>query len=81
MYAAMDEILQRSCEHQIIVTHGGSLAVVLASWIEMPIKAVGHAFFRAPSGSIATPHEDDFYHSRQAVNLGDTRHLDSAETG
>ncbi|MGN9789319.1 histidine phosphatase family protein [Nonomuraea sp. ZG12] len=81
IYAAMDEILQRPCEHQIIVTHGGSLTVVVASWIKMPIKAVGHAYFRAPSGSITTLHEDDFYYNRQVVNLGDTRHLDSAEAG
>ncbi|TDD13017.1 histidine phosphatase family protein [Nonomuraea diastatica] len=81
IYAAMDEILQRPCEHQIIVTHGGSLTFVVASWIKMPIKAVGHAYFRAPSGSITTLHEDDFYYNRQVVNLGDTRHLDSAKAG
>jgi probable phosphoglycerate mutase len=81
IYAAMDEILRSPCEHQIIVTHGGSLTFVVASWIKMPIKAVGHAYFRAPSGSITTLHEDDFYHNRQVVNLGDTRHLDSATAG
>ncbi|GAA3577408.1 histidine phosphatase family protein [Nonomuraea rosea] len=40
IYAAMDEILQRPCERQIIVTHGGSLTFVVASWIKMPIEAV-----------------------------------------
>ncbi|MEO3870025.1 histidine phosphatase family protein [Nonomuraea sp. B12E4] len=81
IYAVMDEILQRPCEHQIIVTHGGSLTFLVTSWIKMPIKAVGHAYFRAPSGSITTLREDDIYHSRQVVNLGDTRHLDSAKAG
>ncbi|PZG17030.1 histidine phosphatase family protein [Nonomuraea aridisoli] len=81
IYAAMDEILQRPCEHQIIVTHGGSLTFVVTSWIKMPIKAVGHAGFRAPSGSITTLHEDDFFHNRTVVKLGDTRHLDSTEAG
>ncbi|MGV9308941.1 histidine phosphatase family protein [Nonomuraea sp. NPDC003727] len=81
IYAAMDEIVQRPCEHQIIVTHGGSLTFVVAAWIKMPIMAVGHAFFRVRSGSITTLHEDDFRHSRQVVNLGDTRHLDSAKAG
>ncbi|MFI6899893.1 histidine phosphatase family protein [Nonomuraea sp. NPDC050394] len=79
IYAAMDEILQRPCEHQIIVTHGGSLTFVVTSWIKMPIKAVGYASFRAPSGSITTLHEDDFFHNRSVVNLGDARHLDSAK--
>ena len=81
IYAAMDEILQRPCEHQIIVTHGGSLTFVVASWIKMPTESVGYASFRAPSGSITTLREDDFFHNRQVVSLGDTRHLDSAKAG
>ncbi|MEV4018667.1 histidine phosphatase family protein [Nonomuraea angiospora] len=81
IYAAMDEILQSPCEHQIIVTHGGSLTFVVTSWIKMPIKAVGHASFRVPSGSITTLREDDYFHNRTVVNLGDTRHLDPAEAG
>ncbi|MFE6901305.1 histidine phosphatase family protein [Streptomyces sp. NPDC057717] len=78
VYAAMDEILQSSCAHQILVTHGGSLTFVVASWIKMPIKSAGYASFRASSGSITTLHEDDFFHNRHVVSLGDTLHLDSA---
>ncbi|MFD9451891.1 histidine phosphatase family protein [Streptomyces sp. NPDC059985] len=77
VYAAMDEILLSPCEHQIIVTHGGSLTCVVASWIKMPIESAGYAGFRAPSGSITTLREHDFFHNRQVVSLGDTRHLDS----
>ncbi|MCF6473335.1 histidine phosphatase family protein [Nonomuraea sp. MG754425] len=75
VYAAMDEILRRPCEHQIIVTHGGSLTFVVTSWIRMPIEAAGYAGFRVKSGSITTLHEDDFYHNRTVVHLGDTHHL------
>jgi 2,3-bisphosphoglycerate-dependent phosphoglycerate mutase len=81
IYAAMHEILQSPCEHQIIVTHGGSLTFVVASWIKMPIESAGYASFRAPSGSITTLREDDFFHNRQVVSLGDTRHLHSAQAG
>ncbi|MFI7470640.1 histidine phosphatase family protein [Nonomuraea sp. NPDC049646] len=81
IYAAMDEILQRPCEHQIIVTHGGSLTFVVASWIKMPIKAVGYASFRVSSGSITTLREDDYFRYRTVVNLGDTRHLEAAGAG
>ncbi|MEU2673054.1 histidine phosphatase family protein [Streptomyces sp. NPDC007164] len=77
IYAAMDEILQHPCEHQIIVTHGGSLTFVVTSWIRMPVESAGYASFRAPSRSITTLREDDYFHSRQVVNLGDTRHLDA----
>ncbi|CAL9492232.1 histidine phosphatase family protein [Streptomyces sp. enrichment culture] len=79
IYAAMDEILQRPCEHQIIVTHGGSLTFVLASWIKMPIESADYASFRGASGSITTLREDDFFHNRQVVSLGDTRHLDAEQ--
>ncbi len=75
VYAAMEEILQRPSEHQIIVTHGGTLTPVVASWIKMPIPSIGYASFRAPSGSITTLCEDDFFHNRTVARLGDDRHL------
>lgn len=77
IYAALDEILQRPCAHQIIVTHGFALTFVVAAWIRMPIESLGYVKFQAPSGSITTLREDDRYRSRQVVSLGDTRHLDS----
>lgn len=81
LYAALDRILARPCRHQIIVTHGGSLTFLVASWIRMPIEAAGYASFRAPSGSITTLREDDFFHNRQLAVLGDTRHLDTTGAG
>jgi probable phosphoglycerate mutase len=72
VYAAMDEILRRQCEHQIIVTHGGTLTFVVAHWIGMPIESLGHVNFRVRPGSITTLREDDYFHSRQVVSLGDT---------
>jgi 2,3-bisphosphoglycerate-dependent phosphoglycerate mutase len=81
VYAAMEEILQRPCEHQIIVTHGGTLTPVVAAWIKMPIASIGYASFRVPSGSITTLREDDFFHNRNVVRLGDDRHLASASSG
>jgi 2,3-bisphosphoglycerate-dependent phosphoglycerate mutase len=78
IYAAMEEILQRPCEHQIIVTHGFALTSVVAAWIKMPIDSLGHAVFKVPSGSITTLHEDDLYRGRIVLRLGDTDHLDCA---
>ncbi|MGW6455470.1 histidine phosphatase family protein [Streptomyces sp. NPDC055078] len=77
VYAAMDEILRHPYEHQIIVTHGFALTFVVASWIGMPVESLGRVNFRAPSGSITKLREDDFFHNRQVVSLGDTRHLES----
>jgi probable phosphoglycerate mutase len=77
VYAASDAIMASSCEHQIIVTHGFAVTFVLASWIKMPIESVGFVSFRAAPGSISTLREDDYFHNRQVVSLGDTRHLSS----
>ncbi|MGB6163718.1 MAG: histidine phosphatase family protein [Pseudonocardiaceae bacterium] len=77
VYAAMDDVLRRPCEHQIIVTHGFALTFVVASWIKMPIDSLGYVNLRAPSGSITTLREDDFFHNRQVVSLGVTGHLDA----
>jgi probable phosphoglycerate mutase len=76
VYAAVDEILQRPYEHQIIVTHGFALTFVVAAWIGMPIDSLGYINLRAPSGSITHLREDDFFHNRQLTRLGDTRHLE-----
>lgn len=47
----------------------------------MPVESAGYASFWAPSGSITTLREDDFFHNRQVVSLGDTCHLHSAKAG
>lgn len=75
VYAVMDEILESPCEHQIIVTHGFAVTFVVGSWIRMPIDSLGYVDFRAASGSITVLREDDYFHNRQVVSLGDTRHL------
>ncbi|MFF2023501.1 histidine phosphatase family protein [Streptomyces sp. NPDC058171] len=41
IYAAVDEILRSPCEHQIIVTHGGSLTCIVASWINRQVVSFG----------------------------------------
>ncbi|MEU8462040.1 histidine phosphatase family protein [Streptomyces sp. NPDC059982] len=76
VYAVMDELLDHPREHQIVVTHGYALTFVVAAWIGMPAESLGYVNFRAPSGSITTLREDDFFHNRQVVRLGDTSHLD-----
>ncbi|MGA5294168.1 histidine phosphatase family protein [Streptomyces koyangensis] len=76
VHAAMDDILSTPCEHQIIVTHGGSLTFVVGAWIKLPLTAAGYAAFGAAPGSITTLHEDDYFHNRRLADLGDTRHLD-----
>lgn len=74
-YAAMVEILAHPCEWQIIVTHGGTLTYLVACWIGMPVESVGQVAFRSVSGGITTLCEDDRFHSREVVALGDIRHL------
>jgi probable phosphoglycerate mutase len=71
LYSAMDTILESDSKHQVIVTHGGAITFLIASWIRMPIQSVGHVSFRAASGSITVLREDDYFHNRQVVGLGD----------
>ncbi|MEY6567470.1 histidine phosphatase family protein [Streptomyces sp. PGLac3x] len=81
VHAAMDDILHSPAEHQIIVTHGGSLTFVVTAWLKFPLEASGYAAFGAAPGSITTLHEDDYFHNRRLAALGDTRHLDPAWNG
>ena len=75
VYAAMDDILKRDGEYQIVLTHGGAVTFIIAAWIRMPIESAGYVNFRAPSGSITVLREDDYFHNRQVVTLGGTDHL------
>ena len=81
VYAAMEDILRRPCAHQVIVTHGGTLTPAIAAWLRMPAASTGHASFRARAGSITTLHEDDLYHNRALIKLGDDRHLARVDSG
>lgn len=76
VYAAVDEISDRPCAHQIVVTHGYALTFVVAAWVRMPVASLGYAVFKAASGSITTLVEDDCYRSRAVVRLGEVGHLD-----
>jgi probable phosphoglycerate mutase len=75
VYAAMEEILASDCGQQIVVTHGLAMNFVITSWIAMPLESLGYVSFRAPAGSITELREDDYFHNRQVVRLGDTGHL------
>ena len=76
VYAAVEEILARTCPRQVVVTHGFALTFVVACWIRMPLPSVGFVSFRATSGGITELAEDDRFNNRQVVRLDDVRHLD-----
>lgn len=75
IYEAMRAILDSSCRHQVVVTHGGALTFVVSAWIKMPIESADYVSFRAPSGSISVLSEDDFFGNRAVVEMGSTGHL------
>ncbi len=77
VYRAVEAIVARPCEHQVVVTHGMAMTFVLSAWIRMPIEAAGYVAFRATSGGITVLREDDFFHNRAVVSLSDTSHLPS----
>lgn len=75
IYVAMAEILSRSVEHIVIVTHGFALTYVITAWLEIPWSHAGYASFASSPGGITTLVEDDFFGNRQLVTLADTSHL------
>jgi 2,3-bisphosphoglycerate-dependent phosphoglycerate mutase len=59
------------------LTHGGAVTFLLAAWIKMPVSALDYVNFGVATGSVTKLHEDDYFHSRRVLTLGDTSHLDS----
>ena len=72
IYASMERILASDAEQQVVVTHGMAATFVIAAWIGMPLESAGLLAFRVTSGSITELRQDDFFHNRQLVRLGDT---------
>lgn len=75
VYDAMAEIYANPADATIVVTHGGSLTYVLASWIGIPLAAVDRVKFKASAGSITVLHDDDFHHDHVVAELNSTDHL------
>ncbi|HEV7307592.1 histidine phosphatase family protein [Ensifer sp.] len=75
VFPSIDAIIARSCQTQIIVTHGFTLTLVIAAWMKVPIEATGFLSFPAKSGSITHLRQDDFFRNRAVVGLADVSHL------
>jgi len=75
VYRAVGRIRSGEAEHQVAVTHGGSLSWVVGAWIGLPVEACAYASFRASAGSITVLEEDDRFHNRTLHTLNDTCHL------
>lgn len=76
IYRPMERIVASPATHQVIVTHGFALTFVVASWIGMPLEAVGSIAVRATSGGITCLQEDDLFGNRTIVRLNDISHLE-----
>ena len=75
IYRALEAIVARPCETQIIVTHGIAMTFVVAAWIGMPLEAVGQVAFPVKSGSITRLIADPYWRNRGVASLGDVSHL------
>ena len=77
VYRAVETIIARPCEHQVVVNHGMALTFVVSAWIRMPLEAAGYVAFRSTSGGITVLHQDDLFRNRAVVSLNDTSHRDT----
>jgi len=73
---AFDTIVQDPRETKIVVTHGYAMTFIVATWIRMPIDAMGYINVRASSGGITLLQEDNFLRNRQLVYVNRTAHLE-----
>lgn len=71
VHAAVVRLEDDPATHRIIVTHGGSASPVIAAWMRIPAEACVYAAFRAPTGSVTVLEQDDYFHNRSLVTLGD----------
>jgi probable phosphoglycerate mutase len=77
LFLAMDQILARPCDTQVIVTHGFALTGVIAAWFRLPMDAAGWIGFRPASGGVTHLQQDDRFFERALVSFNDCGHLQS----
>lgn len=75
VFPFINEVVGRRCGTQIIVTHGFTLSMVVAAWMNIPIDAAGFMTFPAKAGSITRLRQDEFFRNRALLSVGDTAHL------
>ncbi len=71
VHAAVARFEDDPAPHRIVVTHGGSASPVIAAWMRIPAEACAYAAFRTPTGSVTVLEQDDRFHNRSLVTLGD----------
>lgn len=74
-YAAMSRVIAAPAEKQIVVTHGGTVTLLLAAWIGMPIESAGRVHLRTSLGGITELSKNSRNHSHAVVHLDDVEHL------
>ena len=60
--------------HAVVLTGGSAYGLAAASGVADALGAAGRGF-RVGPGSITHLHEDDYFHNRTLMSLGDTTHL------
>lgn len=70
-HAAVARIERTEAEHRVIVTHGGTASCVITAWMRIPVVACAYAAFNIPSGSVTVLEEDERFHNRTLVSLGE----------
>jgi len=75
VYAAVHAILADDREHQVVVTHGFALTLLVAAWQRVPIDHAAWVSFPATSGGLTHLREDDRYRNRSVLSFNQTRHL------
>lgn len=75
IYRALDTILASEASHQVVVTHGFALTMLVAAWIRLPLESADYIAVKSTSGGITTLEQTPPFHNRTIVSINDTAHL------
>lgn len=75
IYAAMDLILADSCATQVVVTHGGTIGMIIAAWAKIPLESAGWFAFTTTPGGITHLIEDGRFRNRGVASVNRVDHL------
>ncbi|WP_405061112.1 histidine phosphatase family protein [Kribbella sp. NBC_01505] len=79
LYPALEDIVRRPAETQIVVSHGSASSYLITAWLGMPLASADRGYFTLTSGGITTFRRNDSHHSHQVLAVNETAHLQNCD--
>jgi len=73
--SSLNQIISKSENYSIIITHGFALTFVIMAWLKVPVEHMDYCHFQPRSGGVTLLQEDDFVVGRTVTFVNNLDYL------